>query len=261
MRIWSLMLLLVLPSLGWSMDAGQARVLGKWLDAHPDEKTWLDGSTEASPRAFVTLNENSVEVIIKLPGSVTPEQIVNTVLNYDVYKRTSDVEVSFQTARAFYTGTKIMGFHSPTITSNSHRIDGNTMRMDWHLMPEEQASDWWDANRGAFVKAMAKAGLDTDEDAVKDYLKTIKKKLDAVDSVVGSHEFVDGYYRYAQDLKLRSRILDAAARKLGKARQYEAALKAACYSTGMMDWAGPQGKPGRTFQTHGNVGSSVTPGK
>jgi hypothetical protein len=88
------------------------------VEAHPEDAKWL---AEGGNRTYVDHTDASVVVIIKLPDSVTGETIVTTVMNYDVYKRTEDVELSYQANGAFFTGTRVMSFFSPTVTKNKVR--------------------------------------------------------------------------------------------------------------------------------------------
>ena len=241
--------------------ASVASDLDTWLASHSDDAAWIASGSEEQPRAWLELHDNSVVVILKLPERITAQQIVATVLQYDVWRRTNDVETSFQADGAFFTGTKVMGFSSPTVTANRTRYDGNAMQMDWNLMSEEDAAKWLDDHKQLFAQNLKAAGLPHEADDVDDYLEHIRKRLDVVSHVVGSHQFRDGWYRYAQDLRIRSKVVDAAARKLGRARQVEAALKAACYSTGMHGWAGKKGQKGVPFAARGNSGDEVAPGK
>ena len=192
---------------------------------------------------------------------MTADSIVKTVMNYDVWKRTDDVEVSYQSDGAFFTGTKVATFFSPTVTRNTVTKSGAGMKLDWTLMSQKDAETWVDATLPKLEKALAAAGKDHEADDVADYAEAIKDKHDTVAEVNGSHQYYNGYYRYHQDLRLRSRFVDAAARNLGRARQYRAALKAALYSTGLFDLAGAGGKVGAEFEARGNVSGTVSPGK
>jgi hypothetical protein len=242
-----------------AQDYGPARDLGAWVEAHPEDAKWL---AEGGNRTYVDHTDASVVVIIKLPDSVTGETIVTTVMNYDVYKRTEDVELSYQANGAFFTGTRVMSFFSPTVTKNKvFRGGDDGMKLNWTLMPQADAEAWVDSTKVQLKKAMALAGMDNEEKDVEKYAAAIKKKHDTVAEVTGSHQYWNGYYRYHQDLRLASKMIDTAARKLGRARQYRAALKAALYSTGLFDLAGPTGKIGAEFAARGNVPEKITPGK
>ncbi|GEM_PF-1889081 len=249
---------LTLATPAFAQDYGSARDLGAWIDAHPEDAKWL---AEGGNRAWVDHTDSSIVVVIKLPDSVTADSIVATVMNYDVYKRTEDVELSYQSGGAFFTGTRVMSFFSPTVTRNKVFKQGEGMKLNWILMSQEDAEAWVEETKPELKKALAAAGMDSDDKAVEKYAEAIKKKHDTVAEVHGSHQYWNGYYRYHQDLRLRSKLVDSAARKLGRARQYRAALKAALYSTGLFDLAGAKGKVGATFEARGNVPESITPGK
>lgn len=242
-------------------DYGAARDLGAWLDSHAEDAQWLAEGTERAPRAWIDQTDHLVTVIIKLPEQVTADSIVQTVMNYDVSLRTDDVETAFQVDGAFFTGTKVLSFFSPTVTANKVDKRGGTLNLSWRLMSEDASAAWIDKHHAELGKALAAVGLDHDPDDVADYAKKIKKRLDVVETVVGSHQYWGGYYRYTQDLSMASLLVDAAARKLGRARQYKAALKAACYSTGMHAWAGAAGQEGVVFEARGNAEDKVRPGK
>jgi hypothetical protein len=239
-------------------DYGPARDLGAWIEAHPEDAKWL---AEGGNRTWIDHTDSSIVVVIKLPDSVTADSIVKTVMNYDVWNRTDDVELSYQAAGSFFTGTKVATFFSPTVTRNKVFRGGDGMKLNWVLMTQPDAEAWVDATKPDLKKALAAAGMDHEPDDVDDYAEAIKKKHDTVAEVEGSHQYWKGYYRYHQDLRLRSKFVDSVARKLGKARQYRAALKAALYSTGLFDLAGAKGKVGVEFEARGNVKSKVTPGK
>ena len=242
----------------FAQEYGPARDLGAWIDAHPEDAKWL---AEGPARAYVDHTDSSIVVVIKLPEGVDADAIVDTVMNYDVWKRTDDVELSYQADGAFFTGTRVMNFFSPTVTRNKVFRGGDGMKLNWTLMAQADAEAWVDATKPELKKAMQAAGMDADDRAVGKYAEAIKSKHDTVAEVEGSHQYWNGYYRYHQDLRLRSKLVDSAARKLGRARQYRAALKAALYSTGLFDLAGAKGKVGAQFQTRGNVPETVSPGK
>ncbi len=242
----------------FAQEYGPARDLGAWVDAHPEDAKWL---AEGPTRAYVNHTHSAIVVVLKLPEGVDADSIVDTVMNYDVWKRTDDVELSYQAHSAFFTGTRVMKLFSPTVTRNKVFRGGDGMKLNWTLMAQADAEAWVDATRPELKKAMQAAGMDADDRAVDKYAAAIKKRHDTVAEVEGSHQYWNGYYRYHQDLRLHSKVLDSAARKLGRARQYRAALKAALYSTGLVDLAGAKGKMGTQFETRGNVPATIRPGR
>ncbi len=242
-------------------SAGTADELRAWMQSNPDDVAWLEAGTEQAPRAYVDLEADRVTVIFKLPAGADADDIVKAVMNYDVYRRTADVETSFRTDGAFFTGTRVMGYYSPTVTGYSVVRDGDALDLSWQRLSDERTQTWLVEHRADLQKALELAGKDHDEGAVDEYLEETLETIDRVAGVVGSHQYVDGVYRYSQELVMGGWLVSKAAQSLGRTRQAEASLKAACYSTGQFTWAGPAGGRGKTFQTRGNVKDSLTPGE
>lgn len=228
-----------------------------WLKGREADAAWLQGGTKETPRALIEISDSDVEVILWIPET-TPDQIVRNVYNYDVYKRTKTVETSFEADGVFFTGTRVLGNFSPTVTNNRKVLGDGTLTISWTLMPLEQAKAWVTDHRSHVETAVQKAGLDV---SVDDYMQEILERVDTIASVEGAHDFDHGWYRYRQVIAPRNQAVAGIVNALGKGPQLSAALKAACYSTGNHTWAGPSGSKGVEFEVRGYTDGLVRPGK
>lgn len=231
--------------------------LPSWLADRPDDAAWLQGGTEQAPRALVKLEDNDLEVVLWVPD-LTPAGIASSVYTYDVYKRTEQVETSFEADGAFFTGTRVLGNFSPSVTANSKQIGGDSLIISWRLMPQDDAVVWLQKHRKELEASIIRGGLD---ETVDDYLSEIEDRLHVLAHVEGSHEFSKGFYRYHQKALTKSRAIQGIVNTLGKGPQMAAGLKAACYSIGKHTWAGAQGKKGVEFEVRGTSNGDMRPGK
>ena len=227
-----------------------------WLADRADDAKWLAEAPD-QPRALLTMEEGFAEVVLYLPEQ-SPDGVVKTVMNYDVWKRTEAVEAAFVTDGAFFTATRLLGQFNPTITDSRLQNDGKKLVLSWKHTPKERALPWLEAHRDDLDRAIKTAGLDRELD---EYLEEVEARYHVIADVDGSHTFEGGFYRYSQAAKTSSRFAQGLVDSLGKKMQVAAALKAACYSTGRYDWAGPSGDRGPEFETRGNMGGSMRPSK
>lgn len=228
-----------------------------WMQRHAEHDSWLRGSTKEQPRAIIEISDSDVEVVLFIPHT-TPDQIVQSVYTYDVYKRTEQVETSFQADGAFFTGTRVLGNFSPTVTANSKQVGTDTLTISWKLMAPEPSMTYIRNHRALVDQAVKAAGLD---DTTDEYIEEIGERIDTIASVEGSHEYWKGYYRYRQVVRPKNSAVAGIVNSLGKSPQMAAALKAACYSTGNHQWAGPEGKKGVEFEIRGYDDGTMRPGK
>jgi hypothetical protein len=247
-----LALMFLLPSAALAQD------LPSFLSGRAEDAAWLKGGTNDAPRALITLNSNDVEVILWLPET-SPKDLHRAVYNYDVWKRTEQVEVSFQTDGAFFTGTRVLGNFSPTVTRNrTDVLDDNRVTISWTLMNKADSMAWLSKNKDALAKAVEVGQVD---DTVDEYYAEIENRIETVAFVEGSHQYEGGWYRYRQVIRARNKAVESIVSTLGSKPQMSAALKAACYSTGNHQWAGPEGRKGVEFEVRGTRDGSLRPGK
>jgi hypothetical protein len=251
-------ILLLAVLLSWvppSVGARDATCIGQpeWLRGDETAARWLAGGDR---RAILNLRDNTVEVILCLKGR-DADDIVERVLRYDVHRRTTDVETSFQADGVFFTGTRVAGSFTPTLTAFELRRSEGAMVLSWRSMPPEDARGWLEEHRPQLREALAEAGVDKDVDR---YLEQITKSLDKIALVTGAHEFQGGWYRYSQRVEIRNALVRTLVERAGRQRQMRAALKAACFSVGMDDWAGSAGHSGPNFEVRGDGAPQLRPG-
>ncbi len=227
-----------------------------WLADHAEDARWL-AEAPGKPRAILIMEEGFAQVVLYVP-QVTADDIVRTVVNYDVYKRTDAVEAAFEADGAFFTATRLLGQFNPTITDYKIARNGGALTFSWNHIKKEQAIPWLKDHRDHVTKAIAAAGLDRETD---DYIEEVEDRYHVIADVVGHHMYENGFYRYTQQAKTKSRFAQGLVDGLGKGMQVAAALKAACYSIGLYDWAGPKGEKGVEFEARGNMGDSMKPSK
>jgi hypothetical protein len=244
------LLLLLLPT------AASAVEIPAWLADQAEDARWL-AEAPGKPRAILLMEEGFAQVVLYVP-QVTADDIVNTVVNYDVYKRTDAVESAFEADGAFFTATRLLGQFNPTITDYTIERRGSALTFSWKHMKQDRAIPWLKAHRDAVTRALAAAGLDRQTD---EYIDEVEDRYHVIADVVGHHMYENGFYRYTQQAKTKSRFAQGLVDGLGKSMQVAAALKAACYSIGLYDWAGPKGGKGVEFEARGNMGSSMRPSK
>lgn len=244
------LLLVLLPTSAFAVDVPD------WLADHADDARWLAEAPD-EPRAILIMEEGFAQVVLYVPN-ITADQIVNTVVNYDVYKRTEAVESAFESDGHFFTATRLLGQFNPTITDYKVVKNGRGLTMSWNHIKKEQAIPWLKERRTHVEKALARAGLDREVD---DYIEEVEDRYHVIADVVGSHRYEGGFYRYSQRATTKSRFAQGLVDGLGKSMQMAAALKAACYSIGKYEWAGPSGQKGPEFAARGNIGSSLKPSK
>jgi len=247
-----LALMLLVPAAAFAGD------LPGFLAGREADATWLQGGTKDAPRALITLNSNDVEVILWLPET-TPKGLHAAVYQYDVWKRTEQVETSFQIDGAFFTGTRVFGNFSPTVTANKTEVlTDDKVVISWKLMPEAEAKAWLHKNKDRLAKAVTVGQTD---DTVDEYLEDIEARLGTIAHVEGSHTYDGGWYRYRQVIQAKNKAIESIVSTLGSKPQMSAALKAACYSTGNHAWAGREGSKGVEFEVRGSRDGSLRPGK
>ncbi len=233
--------------------------LPSWLQERGDDARWLSENGE-NPRAVIDLWPSGVEVILYLPG-LDPADVVSRIERYDIWNNTDMVESALCADGAFFTGTRVrlgaLSAFSPTVTSYSKNVQTTSFTMDWTLMPEEEAKSWLARNEAAFGSMLGAAGLDEE---LGDYLEEVHDKLDTISSVVGSHTYEAGFYRYKQELHSKSRLQESLVRSFGAGPQLRAALKSALFSAGRVDLAGPAGEKGVLFDVRGASSKTVHPG-
>jgi hypothetical protein len=242
--------LLLLPSSAFAVDVPD------WLADRADDARWL-AEKPGEPRAILVMEEGFAQVVLYVP-QISADDIVNTVVNYDVYKRTEAVESAFESDGHFFTATRMLGQFSPTITDYTIKRNGGALEFSWSHIKKEQAIPWLRERSHKVEKALALAGIDRETD---EYIDEVEKRYHVIADVVGHHMYENGFYRYSQQATTKSRFAQGLVDGLGKSMQVAAALKAACYSIGIYDWAGPSGEKGPEFEARGNMGSSMRPSK
>lgn len=240
----------LLPASAFAVD------VPPWLAEHAEDAAWL-AEAPGEPRAILIMEEGFAQVILYVP-QITAQDIVDTVVNYDVYKRTEAVETAFESDGYFFTGTRLLGQFNPTITDYTIVRRGDALTFSWKHIKKEQAIPWLKERRALVTRALAAAGVDEETD---EYIEEIEDRYHVIADVVGHHMYEGGFYRYSQQAKTKSRFAQGLVDGLGKSMQVAAALKAACYSIGLYDWAGPSGDKGVEFQARGNMGKSMRPSK
>ena len=244
------LLFLLLPTSALAID------VPPWLADHAADAQWLAEAPD-QPRAILIMEEGFAQVVLYVP-QITAEHIVKAVVNYDVYMRTEAVETAFESDGHFFTGTRLLGQFNPTITDYTIVRNGDALTFSWSHIKKEQAIPWLKERRALVTKAIAAAGLDHDTD---EYIEEIEDRYHVIADVIGHHMYENGFYRYTQQAKTKSRFAQGLVDGLGKGMQVAAALKAACYSIGLYDWAGPSGEKGVEFEARGNMGKSMRPSK